>query len=67
MYEYSLLPNRIILCVDLHSFYASMSCIKKGIDPRYTKLTGVGDVNWSEPIVLAARIKGVVVGGFLSK
>nr|MCX3324064.1 DNA damage repair protein [Bacillus paranthracis] len=25
MYDYSLLPNRIILCVVLRSFYASVS------------------------------------------
>ncbi|PGL18332.1 damage repair protein [Bacillus thuringiensis] len=54
MYDYSLLPNRIILCVDLRSFYASVSCIKKGLDPRYTKLAVVGDVNQSGSIVLAA-------------
>ncbi|MBG9597973.1 Y-family DNA polymerase [Bacillus mycoides] len=54
MYDYSLLPNRIILCVDLRSFYASVSCIKKGLDPRYTKLAVVGDVNRSGSIVLAA-------------
>jgi DNA polymerase V len=54
LYDYSLLPNRIILCVDLRSFYASVSCIKKGLDPRYTKLAVVGDVNRSGSIVLAA-------------
>ncbi|MEN1938213.1 Y-family DNA polymerase [Paenibacillus sp. 102] len=54
MYDYSLLPNRIILCVDLRSFYASVSCIKRGLDPRYTKLAVVGDVNRSGSIVLAA-------------
>lgn len=54
MYDYSLLPNRIILCVDLRSFYASVSCIKKGLDPRYTKLAVVGDINRSGSIVLAA-------------
>ncbi|MFK4289211.1 nucleotidyltransferase/DNA polymerase involved in DNA repair [Bacillus sp. RC240] len=54
MDNHSLLPNRIILCVDLRSFYASVSCIKKGLDPRYTKLAVVGDVNRSGSIVLAA-------------
>ncbi|KMP70916.1 Damage repair protein [Bacillus cereus] len=47
---YSILPNRIILCVDLRSFYAYVSFIKMGLDPMYTKLAVVGDVN----IVLAA-------------
>ncbi|MBJ8073342.1 DNA polymerase IV [Bacillus mycoides] len=54
MYNYSLLPNRIILCVDLRSFYASVSCIKMGLDPLQTKLAVVGDVNRSGSIVLAA-------------
>ncbi|PFA93007.1 Y-family DNA polymerase [Bacillus cereus] len=54
MYDYSILPNRIILCVDLRSFYASVSCIKMGLDPLHTKLAVVGDVNRSGSIVLAA-------------
>ncbi|MEC3249762.1 Y-family DNA polymerase [Bacillus cereus] len=54
MYDYSILPNRIILCVDLRSFYASVSCIKMGLDPMYTKLAVVGDVNRNGSIVLAA-------------
>ncbi|MFJ7556838.1 Y-family DNA polymerase [Bacillus thuringiensis] len=54
MYDYSILPNRIILCVDLRSFYASVSCIKIGLDPMYTKLAVVGDVNRNGSIVLAA-------------
>ncbi|QWG42847.1 Y-family DNA polymerase (plasmid) [Bacillus mycoides] len=54
MYDYSILPNRIILCVDLRSFYASVSCIKMGLDPMRTKLAVVGDVNRNGSIVLAA-------------
>ncbi|EJV56355.1 DNA polymerase IV [Bacillus mycoides] len=54
MYDYSILPNRIVLCVDLRSFYASVSCIKMGLDPFHTKLAVVGDVNRSGSIVLAA-------------
>ncbi|PED89416.1 DNA repair protein [Bacillus cereus] len=54
MYDYSTLPNRIILCVDLRSFYASVSCIKMGLDPMHTKLAVVGDVNRNGSIVLAA-------------
>ncbi|MCM3201857.1 Y-family DNA polymerase [Bacillus cereus] len=54
MYDYSILPNRIILCVDLRSFYASVSCIKLGFDPLHTKLAVVGDVNRNGSIVLAA-------------
>lgn len=54
VYDYSILPNRIILCVDLRSFYASVSCIKLGLDPMHTKLAVVGDVNRTGSIVLAA-------------
>ncbi len=54
MYDYSILPNRIILCVDLRSFYASVSCIKMGLDALHTKLAVVGDVNRSGSIVFAA-------------
>ncbi|WP_254914279.1 Y-family DNA polymerase, partial [Bacillus thuringiensis] len=35
------------------SFYASVSCIKMGLDPMYTKLAVVGDVNRNGSIVLA--------------
>ncbi|MEC2256564.1 DNA repair protein, partial [Bacillus cereus] len=54
MYDYSILPNRIILCADLRSFFASVSCIKMGLDPMHTKLAVVGDVNRNGSIVLAA-------------
>jgi len=54
VYDYSILPNRIILCVDLRSFYASVSCIKMGLDPMHTKLAVVGDVNRNGSILLAA-------------
>ncbi|PEC57641.1 DNA repair protein, partial [Bacillus wiedmannii] len=46
----------MILCVDLRSFYASVSCIKMGLDPMYTKLAVVGDVNRNGSIVLAATL-----------
>lgn len=54
MYDYSLLPNRIVLCVDLRAFYASVSCIKIGLDPLHTKLAVVGDINRNGSIVLVA-------------
>ncbi|MFG6062173.1 excinuclease ABC subunit A, partial [Salmonella enterica subsp. enterica serovar Montevideo] len=56
MYDYSLLPNRKICFVDLKGFYASVSCVKRGLDPRYTKLAVVGDVNRSGSIVLATTV-----------
>ncbi|GAB6422695.1 Y-family DNA polymerase [Bacillus luti] len=54
MYDYSYCPNRTILCIDLRSFYASVSCIIRGLDPLKTKLAVVGDVNRPGSVVLAA-------------
>ncbi|MBO9129369.1 Y-family DNA polymerase [Bacillus sp. 165] len=56
MYEYGYdsYQNRIILCIDLKSFYASCSCLSMGLDPLTTKLAVVGDVTRSGSIVLAA-------------
>ncbi|MBG9718781.1 hypothetical protein ABD98_02565 [Bacillus mycoides] len=54
MYDYSLLPDRKICFLDLKCFNASVSCVKRGLDPRYTKLAVVGDVNRSGSIVLVA-------------
>ncbi|OTY18467.1 hypothetical protein BK732_13045 [Bacillus thuringiensis serovar navarrensis] len=44
----------ILTTEDLRSFYASVSCIKMGLDPLHTKLAVVGDVNRNGSIVLAA-------------
>ncbi|MFB5561877.1 Y-family DNA polymerase [Bacillus cereus] len=54
MYNYSECPNRIILCVDLVSFYSSVSCVKMGYDPLKTKLAVVGNTHRPGSIVLAA-------------
>lgn len=54
LYDYSFCPNRIVFCVDMTSFYASVSCVKRGLDPLKTKLAVVGDVNRSGSVILAA-------------
>jgi len=54
LYDYSVCPNRVILCVDLVAFYASVSSIKMGYDPLKTKLAVVGDINRPGSVVLAA-------------
>lgn len=51
MYDYSILPNRIILCINLRSFYASVSCIKMGLDPLCTILAVVDDINRGGSII----------------
>ena len=54
MYDYNLCTNRDILCVDLKSFYASVSCILNGLDPLTTKLAVVGNTKRQGSVVLAA-------------
>lgn len=54
MYNYHICPHRDILCVDLKSFFASVSCILKGLDPMTTKLAVVGDTKSIGSVVLAA-------------
>jgi len=54
MYDYSKYPNRLIFCVDLKSFYASVSCVELGLDPLKVMLAVVGDINREGSIVLAA-------------
>lgn len=54
MFDYSRCSNRIILCVDLKSFYASCSCILRGLDPLKVKLAVVGSTERPGSVVLAA-------------
>ena len=30
--------NRVYLCIDLKTFYASVECVERGLDPFKTKL-----------------------------
>lgn len=43
MYDYRNCQNRNVLCLDLKSFFASVSCLEKGLDPLKTKLAVVAD------------------------
>ncbi|MEX2935980.1 DinB/UmuC family translesion DNA polymerase [Staphylococcus saprophyticus] len=54
MYDYSMCTERDILCVDLKSFYASVSCILNNLDPLETKLAVVGNTKRQGSVVLAA-------------
>ncbi|WP_458358840.1 Y-family DNA polymerase, partial [Staphylococcus pseudintermedius] len=54
MYDYHLLEDRDILCIDQKSFFASVSCIEKGLDPLTTKLAVVADTKRQGSVVLAA-------------
>ncbi|WP_411841892.1 Y-family DNA polymerase [Salinicoccus sp. HZC-1] len=54
MYNYHICPKRHIFCVDQKSFFASVSCILKGLDPQTTKLAVVADTKSLGSVVLAA-------------
>lgn len=54
MYDYHLCEDRDILCIDQKSFFASVSCIMKGLDPLTTKLAVIADTKRQGSIVLAA-------------
>ncbi|WP_215392831.1 Y-family DNA polymerase [Staphylococcus aureus] len=54
MYDYYSCQHRDVLCVDLKSFYASVSCILNGLNPLDTKLAVVGDTQRQGSVVLAA-------------
>ncbi|MCZ8495570.1 DNA polymerase thumb domain-containing protein [Priestia megaterium] len=48
------LPNRVIICIDMKSFFASVSSVIRGLDPLKTRLAVVGDIKRSGSVVLAA-------------
>ncbi|AVP37010.1 Y-family DNA polymerase [Staphylococcus felis] len=54
MYNYHLLEDRDILCIDQKSFFASVSCVEKGFNPMETKLAVVADTKRQGSVVLAA-------------
>lgn len=57
--DYDQLPDENILCVDMKSFYASIECSRRGLDPFTTCLAVVGDRSRRGSVVLAAtpRVK----------
>ncbi|MEH6887505.1 damage repair protein, partial [Priestia megaterium] len=48
------LPNKVIICIDMKAFYASVSSVIRGLTPLKTKLAVVGDTKRSGSVVLAA-------------
>ncbi|MCP3033020.1 DNA polymerase IV [Halobacillus sp. A1] len=52
--DYSSYPRHDVLCIDMRSFYASVECTRRGLDPTTALLAVVGDPNRSGSIVLAA-------------
>ncbi|MGG4382674.1 damage repair protein [Priestia megaterium] len=52
--NYGQLPNRVIICIDMKSFFASVSSVIRGLNPLKTRLAVVGDIKRSGSVVLAA-------------
>ncbi|NEW00550.1 type VI secretion protein ImpB [Bacillus megaterium] len=63
------LSNRVIICIDMKAFYASVSSVIRGLNSLKTKLAVVGDIKWSGSVVLAAtpllKEEGVKTGSCL--
>lgn len=38
VFDYNKEPSRDVLCIDCKSFYASVECVERGLDPLKTKL-----------------------------
>ena len=47
-------PKRDILCIDCKSFFASVECAERGLDPMTTKLCVVSRAHLKGGLVLAA-------------
>lgn len=45
--------NRVYLCIDLKSFYASVECVERGLDPMNTNLVVADETRGSGTICLA--------------
>lgn len=54
MFDYTQFPNRAILCIDIKSFYASITAVTKGLDPLTCHLVVVGNTEQKGSVVLAA-------------
>ncbi|MFL0475850.1 damage repair protein, partial [Priestia sp. 179-F W1.4 NHS] len=48
------LPSRVIICIDMKAFFASVSSVIRGLDSLKTRLAVVGDIKQSGSVVLAA-------------
>ena len=49
------MDNRIFLCIDLKSFYASVECIERGLDPMTTNLLVADVPEQKKPSALQSR------------
>lgn len=54
MIDYSQIPVKNVLCIDMKSFFASVEAVDKGLDPMQTFLAVVANKDRSGSVVLAA-------------
>ncbi|MBP1042922.1 Y-family DNA polymerase [Vagococcus sp. BWB3-3] len=62
-FNYELEPINETLCVDMKSFYASVECVERGLDPLDTMLVVMSHAESSGGLVLAASPKAKKVLG----
>ncbi len=48
------LPRNNCLCIDMKSYYSSLECVSRGLDPLTTYLVVVGDLDRTGSVVLAS-------------
>ncbi|EOI08273.1 hypothetical protein UCM_03108 [Enterococcus faecalis EnGen0243] len=53
-FDYTKEPSRDVLCIDVKSFYASVECVERGLDPLKTMLVVMSNSENSGGLVLAA-------------
>lgn len=53
-FDYSKEPRRDVLCIDVKSFYASVECVERGLDPLKTMLIVMNGADNAGGLVLAA-------------
>ena len=51
--DYSKLPRRDVLCIDVKSFFASVECRKRNLDPLTTNLVVADNTRTEKTICLA--------------
>ena len=52
--------NKIYACIDLKSFYASVECIERGLEPLKTNLV-VADSERTEKTILITKASKVIL------
>ena len=53
-FDYTKEPSRDVFCIDVKSFYASVECVERGLDPLKTMLVVMSNSENSGGLVLAA-------------